>query len=512
MSSKRRRTRRERRERARSTNVAPGGLETRAYQPLAEGDVKRIHDASLQVLEKTGIEVQASEALELFRAAGANVDEPSNRVFLSRAMVEDAISVACKRFTLAGRDPRHDMDIGGDRVYMGTGGAAVKVIDLDGRVRDTRLADIARIGRLVDALENIHFYLRPVVARDVPNHLLDVNKTYAAVSNTTKHVMTSAYQVESAREVIEMVSMIAGDKAAYEDRPMVSFTSAWTVSPLRYAPETTEVLMELVRQNIPVVTSSAPQSGATSPAALAGTLVQINAEELSGIVLCNLLRPGARVLMGYVPSVADMRTGNFVGGSPEFALMNAAAAQLGHFYEIPVYNSSAISDSKLPDVQAGYEKGMTSSTAALAGSNYIHHSAGLLESMLCVSYEQYVIDDDINGSVMRMVRGIEVDDESLSVDLIDQVCRGEGHFLGTEQSLARMTTDYYYPHTADRARRQDWENKGALDMRVRAQQRARQILASHQPDPIPPETDASIRERFEILLPPELANSEAREV
>ncbi len=500
-----RRRREHQRKRARLPSVAPGGLETRAYRPLSDADVQRIHEASLTVLENTGIQVEASEARDIFADAGATVDAANNRVYIPRAMVEDAIARACSQFVMAGRSDEHDMTMGGDRVYMGTGGAAVKVMDFDGHVRESELADIARIGRLVDALDNIHFYLRPVVARDMPNDLLDVNKTYAALTNTTKHVMTSAYNVTSAREVIELASMIAGSKAAYEERPILSFTACWTVSPLRYAPETVEVLVELIRQNVPVALSSAPQSGATSPAALAGTLVQINAEELSGIVLVNLIRPGARVLMGYVPSVADMRTGNFVGGAPEFGLMNAAAAQLAHFYNIPVYNSSALTDSKVPDVQAGYEKGMTNAAAALAGTNYIHHSAGFLESMLCVAYEQYVIDDDINGAIMRMVRGIEVTDETLSVDLIDQVCRGEGHYLGTQQSLELMNTEYYYPHTADRQRRDDWAEQGELDMRERARRRAREILATHEPERIAPAVDATIRQRFDIRLPPELA-------
>jgi trimethylamine--corrinoid protein Co-methyltransferase len=487
------------------TSVAPGGTATRAYQPLSEDEVKRIHEASLLVLERTGIEVLPSEARSIFQEAGAQVDNDHNRVYFPRSMVEDALAKACNRFTLAGREERHDMDMGGDRVYMGTGGAAVKVMDLNGRVRESKLADIAKIGRLVDALENIHFYLRPVVARDVPVNLLDVNKTYAAICNTTKHVMTSAYNTTTALDVIEMVSMVMGGKEFYEERPIVSFTACWTVSPLRYAPETVEVLIELVKQNVPVVISSAPQSGATSPAALAGTLVQINAEELSGLVLCNLIRPGARLMMGYVPSVADMRTGNFVGGAPEFALMNAAAAQLAHFYNIPVYNSAALTDSKIPDIQAGYEKGFTSTAAALSGSNYIHHSAGFLESMLAVAYEQYVIDNEINGNIMRMVRGIEVNDETLSIDVIDQVCRGEGHYLGTTQSLSLMKTEYYYPRIADRKGREEWEENGSLDMRMRAQQRVRDILATHEAKRLDVKIDEAVRKRFEILLPPELA-------
>jgi trimethylamine--corrinoid protein Co-methyltransferase len=484
-------------------NIAPGGLATHAYRPLSDSDIRQIHEASLTVLEHTGVQVMESEAREIFAQAGAILD--GDRARLTRSMVEDALARAASSFILAGRHPDHDLEMSGERVHMGTGGAAIRLIDLDGQVREPRLDDIVQIGRLVDALDNIHFYLRPVVAHDVPKHLLDVNTAYAALTSTTKHIMTSAYTVPSARDVIEMIAMVMGSKEAYEARPIVSFVASWLISPLRHAPETVEVLIELVRQNVPVAISSAPQSGATAPAALAGTLTQINAEELSGIVLCNLVRPGARVLMGYVPSLADLRTGNYISGASEFALMNAAATQLAHFYGLPIYNSSGLTDSKIPDIQAGYEKGLSSATAALAGTNFIHHSAGFVENMLCVAYEQYVIDDDINGSVMRMARGIEVNDETLSVDLIDEVCRGEGHYLGTQQSLDLMRTEYYYPHTADRKGRHAWEADGALDMRERARRRAREILATHAAPGLDPAVDRAIRERFEIQLAPELA-------
>jgi trimethylamine--corrinoid protein Co-methyltransferase len=391
---------------------------------------------------------------------------------------------------------------------MGTGGAAVKVIDLVSRqVRESTLADVARIGKLVDALDNIHFYLRACVARDVAPELLDINTYYAAITNTTKHVTVNCFSTESVRDVIELAAMIAGSREKLRSRPIVSITACWTVSPLRFAPETVEILTEVIRQEIPVFLSSAPQAGATSPAALAGTLVQVNAEELSGVVYTQLVKPGAPIVLGYVPSVADLRTGNFVGGGAEFGLMNAAAAQLGQFYNLPVYNSAGLADSKIPDVQAGYEKGITGLAAALAGSNYIHHSAGFLESLLTVAYEQYVIDDDINGAIMRAVRGIEITEETLSVDLIDQVSgpQGEGHFLGTRQSLRLMNSEYYYPHTGDRQRREDWEAEGGLDMWERARHRAEHILKTHHPQPIPVKVDRAIRERFEIWLPPELA-------
>ncbi|MEM8857239.1 MAG: trimethylamine methyltransferase family protein, partial [Chloroflexota bacterium] len=391
-----------------------GGLEGGWYKPLTDEAIQQIHDASVEVLERVGIQVFESEAREIFRAGGARIDESKDRVYISKEMIEKARETAPNNVILYGRDdPRHDIDLGGKRVYLGTGGAAVKVLDLDGHVRESELKDVALIGQLCDALDNIHFYLRPCVARDLSNQDLDINTFYAAMANTTKHVTGNVFTRESLADIIEMAEMIAGGKEELRAKPTISFTSCWTVAPLRYAPETVEVLIDICRAGLPVFLSSAPQSGATSPAALAGSLVQINAEELSGLVFTQLVNPGCPIVLGYVPSVSDLRSGNFVGGAPEFAMMNAAVCQLGQFYNLPVYNSSGLTDSKIPDAQAGYEKGITGLAVALAGANYVHHSAGFLESLLTIAYESYVMDDDFNGSIMRMVRGIEVTPETL---------------------------------------------------------------------------------------------------
>jgi trimethylamine--corrinoid protein Co-methyltransferase len=298
-----------------------------------------------------------------------------------------------------------------------------------------------------------------------------------------------------------MAEMIAGGAAALDRRPIISFSACWTVSPLRYAEETVTILDRLIAHRLPVVISSAPQSGATSPAALAGTLVQITAEQLSGVVYVNLLNSGHPLIMGCVPAQADLRTGAFTGGSGEFALLNAACAQIAQHLQLPLYNSSGISDSKVPDAQAGAEKGVTGLAAALAGANYIHHSAGFLESLLTVAYEQYVIDNDINGVVMRMLRGIEVSDETLSLDVIDEVCKGPGHFLGHPQTLKLMNSEYLYPRLMDRDTRDDWEGKGAKDIRQAAREAAARILTEHWPEVIPADLDAELRRRFNILLP-----------
>lgn len=488
----------------------PPGLQGGRYKPLTDEEVQRIHNAALTVLEQTGVEVVESECRQIFARAGATVDPARNRVFIPRQMVEAALKLANRHVVLYSRDGRTDLDLRSRRVHLGTGGAAVLVLDLEtGRARQSRLRDLFDIGRLVDTLENIHFYLRPAVARDVDNEAIDINTFYACLSATGKHVMGGCYFPRKVADVLKLGSLLAGGQEAFLARPFLSFNLGWVVSPLRFAPETVETLTAAVRVGIPVALVSAPLSGATAPASLVGTLVQVTAEELAGIVYVQLLRPGHPLLMGGMPLVTDLRTGSAIGGCAELALMNAAAAQMCQFYGLPIYNTCGLTESKVPDAQAGFEKGLTVAVTALAGAEYNHHSAGMLESMLCVAYESYVIDDDLNGQVMRLVRGLDVTDDSLSVDVIHDVCiDGPSHYLGHEQTLRMMNSEYYYPHTADRATRADWEAKGSLDMRERARQQAREILRAHYPPPVPDEVDAELRQAFDIQLPRDVMRPE----
>ncbi len=499
-------SRRRQRSREKTTTTQPvvqSGMRGGQYRPLLQADVERIVDAAKAVLERTGIELCDSPCRNVLLKAGCTVDAATDRVLIPRNVVEQGLDAAAREVLLAGRAPEHDMTIGANRVYMGTGGSAINIVDLDGSMRQTTLVDNFNIGRLVDKLEHVHFYMRPVVSRDVPVEHLDINQYYACLAATKKHVMANAYDVENVPLIRQMGEILAGGSDEMDARPVLSFVACWTVSPLRYAEETVAVVDAIVENRMPVVLSSAPQSGATSPAALAGTLVQIWAEQLSGIAYVNLLKPGHPVIVGCVPAQADLRTGSYTGGSAEASVMNAACAQIAQYLKLPLYNSSGIVDSKTSDSQTGIEKMVTGLAAGLAGANYIHHSAGFLESMLTVAYDQYVIDNDVNGQVMRMVRGIEVTDDSLSIDVIDEACRGEGHYLSHPQTMALMNTDYLYPDLMDRSNRADWEADGSRDMRDRARDKARKILAESWPQAIPPEIDDELRRRFNILLPRE---------
>ena len=487
-------------------NVSPAGLEGGRFRPLDEADVERIHAAALKVLEHTGVSIEDSECRDIFARAGAEVVAANDRVFIPREMVQTALQHANRDVVLYSRDGKTDLHLRGKRVHLGTGGAAVQVLDLETEVaRESRLRDIYDIGRLVESLDNIHFYIRPVVARDVSNDDIDINTFYASLAATHKHVMGGCYFPEKVAEIKRMGAIIAGGEDAFVARPFLSFNLCWMVSPLRFAPETTETLNTAVRAKIPVSLVSALLAGATAPASLVGTLVQVLAEVLSGLTYVHLLRPGHPTLLGGMPLVADLRTGAMIGGSAELALMNAASAQMAQYYGLPIYNTCGITESKLPDVQAGFEKGLTTAVSALAGAQFNHHSAGMLESLLTVAYENYIIDDDINGQVMRLVRGLEVTDETLSLDVIHEICQdGPGHYLGHPQTMGLMNSEYHYPHTSDRATRADWEAAGGEDMRSRAQQKARQVLASQFNPAISPEIDQQLWEEFNIKLPREV--------
>ncbi len=472
-----------------------GGVVGGQYQILSQKEVQRIHNASLQILKRTGIKSRQQEILQVFSDADAEVDFEQGRVRIPSSLVEDAINKAPSKIILCGRDEKNDLVLEDKKVYFGTGGAALNVLDLEtGKVRKPLLKDIANIARLVDALDNIHFFIRPVVAQDIPQEFLDVNKYYAALSNTSKHVMGSAYSVKSALEVIGMAEKIVGGKEALQKRPIISFITSWMKSPLALDDFTTSILIRIAEERIPLALSSAPMAGSTSPVTLAGTLAQVNAEQLSGIVLTQLVSSGAPVLYGAIPSVADMSSMSFLCGAVELGVLNIAAAQLAHYYDIPFYAWAGLTESKIPDVQAGYEKAVTALLVGLAGANYIHNSAGMLESTTTVAYEQYVIDNEIIGMVMRTLRGIEINEDTLALEVIDKVGPG-GNFLAESHTVSHMRSEFFFPKVSDRSNREKWLAEGGKDARQRAREIAINILATHKPLAIPCDIQAKIKPR-----------------
>ncbi len=478
------------------------GMEGGRYRPLGDGEMERIHRAALDVLERIGVGDPIPSCVDLVTGAGGTLSQ-DGRLLFPRGLVEDTIAGAARRFTLHAFDPRHDMEAWGKKVHFGTAGAAVHMVDAQtGAYRDSTLLDLYDCARLADTLDHIHFFQRPVVARDLDDpRELEINTCYACVTGTAKHVGTSFVLPEHVRESVAMLHMIAGGEKAWRARPFVSMSCCFVVPPLKFAEDACRSLEAAVDAGMPVLLLAAGQAGATSPAALAGAVIQEVAEVLAGLVYVNLLKPGHAAIFGAWPFVSDLRTGAMSGGSGEQAVLMAACAQMAHFYDLPCGVAAGMADSKIPDAQAGYEKGYTTALAGLAGANLIYEAAGMHASLLGCCLESFVIDNDMLGGVMRAVRGIEVTEDNLSVEAMRQVCvEGPGHFLGHPQTLERMQADYVYPEVGDRASPKDWVERGSTGVVERARERTREILAAHYPGHIDPALDARIRERFPIRL------------
>jgi len=483
--------------------VSYKGLSGGLYKPLSEKDIEIIHGASLEILEKTGFTYESGldDTLAMLESAGANVDRQSDRIYFSENLIMEQVSKAPGRVILYSRDGKNDLDLTEDRVHLGTGGAAVKILDLEsGDARPSTLNDLYQLGRLVDRLENIHFFLRPCIPTDIPESEYDVNTYYASLKSTAKHVMSGVNDVSGLHRVIDLATVIAGGIDQLQARPFVSVITSFAISPLKLCTQSTLIMQEANRKGIPVALSAAPMSGSTSPITMAGTLAQLHAEQLAGICICQLTNPGAPILYGGIPGRANLASMGYLGGAVECGMMNAAIHQLANHIGVPNYNSSGLTDAKIPDAQAGWEKAFTTLLAAMGGSNFVHHAAGMLESMLTVAYEQYVIDDEIIGMCGKVLKGIEVYSEHLALGVIEAVGPG-GNFMLADHTVDHLRSEYYLGNRiSDQTNREQWEKEGAQDARERGRQIAKKILAEEVKSYIPPDVDQAIRERFNILL------------
>ena len=476
------------------------GLQGRKLDLLSAKQVDQIHETSLRILNEVGVLVSDAHFRGILAQAGAAIDKDRLVVRMQPDVVDELVSKAPSEFLLAGRDPKHDLLIGNRRVHLGTGGAAVRVLDLaDERLRPSTLRDQHSLARLVENLENVHFFQCPVACNDVPKEDVTVNSFYAALSGTTKSVQEAATGPDAVSSVIDMASLIAGGPAALRDRSFISFVASCMISPLKLDCGVAKCLERMLEAGIPVALSCAPVTGMSAPATLADLLTLGHAEQLFGISLSQAIAPGSRVLYGIVPGVANMWNMAFLSGAIEGAMMNAAAVLLARRVKVPIYSDAGGADAKLPDVQAGYEKGLSILQVALAGGDYIHHSAGMLDSLMTVAYEQFVIDNDINGMAIRVLEGISVNDDTLAFEVIRNVGPG-GMFLTQEHTRGyARSSEFYVPIGLNRRALQSGEE--SLELRQHARHVARQFLDRDGPPLIPPSIDAEIRKRFDIRLP-----------
>lgn len=482
-------------------NPAPPGQVGGAYRPLSEKDLKDIFDTALRLLRELGMGEVPDILGEKLRAHGAQV-LANGRYSFPSYLVGAAIEGAAKEFIFHGRDPARSIEVGGKRVYFGTGGAAVQTLDLtNGTYRPSTLKDLHDFTRLQDTLNNVSWFTRCCIATDLEDPFeLDVNTAFALLKNTTKPVATAFTLAEHVEPILEMLDIAAGGPGEFSRRPFLKAHISPVISPMRFGEDAVNVVFECIKYNIPVSCITAAQSGATAPATLAGFLAQSLAETLASLVMVHVIKPGHPMIFSNWPLVIDLRTGAFAGGGGEVAVLNAASAQLSNWLGLPSGVAASMTDAKAIDAQYGAEKGMTSLAAALAGGNLIYESSGMTASLLGASFAAFILDDEMHSSSYRALRGVEVTEENLGFDAICEAILGEGHFLGGSHTLGAMERDYVYPKLADRDTPRAWEEKGAPDAWGVASEKARQVLAEHNPEYLTCEQEKAIRERFNILL------------
>lgn len=438
---------------------------------------------------------------ERAQQAGA-IQHTDGRVRFPRSMIEVAIGRAAQRVDLPGFTDDRSLQIGGGRVHIGTGGAAVKVLEPDQRrFRDAELADLYAMMRVLDRSEHIHYGVRPMVARDMAIPLeLDLNTAFACLRATAKPIGVSFDNAGHVSPVAQLFDMALGGEGGFRRRPFCMAIIVHVVPPLRYAAEGVAIMEAAIRHRMPLQICSAGQAGATSPVTLAGALAQGLAECLAGLMVVDLIEPGYPCIFAFMPFISDLRTGAMTGGGGECAVANAAAAQLLMGLGLPSTVAAGMTDAKTADAQAGHEKGHTVALAAQAGADMINLAVGMLGSIMVASPEMLAIDNDMCGAILRGVRGIEVNEGMLDIGNWERVVGGEGHFLGEAETLARMKTDYVYPRLGDRRGVDDWLAAGAPSVWDRANADVKEILAAGRPAHLPRDREAAIRAAFPIRL------------
>lgn len=446
---------------------------------LSQEDVSRIHEATLAVIENTGVRFPSQKALDIWEAHGADVDKASMIVKAPGYLIESAIRLAPATYTLAARRPEQDLPLDGNHVYLGTDGCGVEVIDLESGIRRrSGIKDVEDIARIADCLEEVAFHWVAVSAQDRPPESRGLHELKAIWENSTKHAQTeSIYSEREARAAIEMAAAIVGGKEELRKRPVLSLMQC-TAPPLGQDGGSLDAALLGAEAGIPVGFMTMASCLTTGPATMAGNLVVGNAEVISATALIQLAHPGAPVFYAAAQTASDLRSGAYTGGGPEDFLFGAAQNALADYYDIPLSMGSFATGAKEPDWQAGIENSLSTFMASLVMSDMLL-GIGLLHGSRIWSYEQMMMDCEIFNLIHKMMQGIPVNEDTLALDAIQAVGPG-GNFLAQKHTRKHMR-DIWSPQFMDRRPYEVWEEKrdGARNW---ARQKAQQILAAHHPE------------------------------
>ncbi len=465
------------------------------FEVLSESQVKDVHQASLEILKSTGVNIHYKETRDLLKDAGCSVE--GEKVYFPEGLVEWAIDAAPSRTYLFDRNGENPLTLGGKNVTFGLGPTLLKMRDPEtGERRPFRKEDTVKAARLVDALDNIDWVSGLGTIDDVPHELSDRHEFEAMIKNTTKPIVAWSYTNEGLEDIVDMASAVAGSREEFLRKPFVISYSE-PISPLTHDKDASKKLLMTAEMGIPTIHDPIPQAGASAPVTLAGQLAQGNAENLSGLVISQVKREGLPFFIGGVMSIMDMQTAILAYGAPELSLATAAYQDIAEFYDIPTFGTGGCTDSKVVDQQMGIENMMSVLLSALSGANLVH-DVGYTESGTTGNLSEIAMVDELIGQVKKFVEGVDVSEYTLALDVIDEV-GPEGNHLTHKHTLDNFKEVAWHPTLMDRDVPDTWKDKGAKTMEERLQEKVLNILEEHEPEPLPDDVIEKIDSVIENL-------------
>lgn len=463
----------------------------KTLQLLSKDEVQTIHASSLKVLEEVGVQIDNENALKLLADAGANADYKEKLVYIPESLIQEALKKVPSEFRLHDLEHKQELLFAEDNVYFNPGSTALYVLDRQTmKMRRPTSKDLTDFIRLTDALQYIHAQSTAMVVNDVPDSVVDRFRFYLILKNSAKPIIAGAFTIDGLYDMKRMLEIVVGGEEALRKKPCL-LMDVCPSPPLKWSRITSQNLIDSAKFNIPIEIIPAPQLGSTAPATLAGLLVQHNAEFLSGLVMSQLVNAGLPIVYSGSPSLMDMRYGTGCVGNIEVAMLSAAYSQIAKFYGIPSGAYLGISETKLVDAQTGLESAIGLVIGTLAGINCIT-GPGMLGFENCQSFEKLVIDNEICGMALRLMRDITFNDETLAFDLIKKVGPG-GHFLSEKHTLKWFQIEEYLPSSViDKTSKPRWECSEAKDALSRAKAYVDKILKEHHPKPLLPDIEKEL--------------------
>jgi trimethylamine--corrinoid protein Co-methyltransferase len=462
--------------------------------------LQRLHDASLEILENVGMLVHNEKARNIFKKHGCIVDEQSALVKFPPKVVQECCQSFVPTYTFTAQDPQFDRTLPDHGPVVVTASSAPNVIDpKTGLERRGTSTDIANIAHLINELPAFDVFSISVLADDAPKDQISISRFYPALKNCKKPVRSNTPTIRDLEQVLELGFTIAGSKEAYMERPFINHHYCPVVSPLTFDVESTESVIYLTEKGLPVYGTIVPNAGLTSPMSLLGTLTMGNAEFLALSCLIQMIRPGAPLIYAVLSTVADLRTGAYASGGIETGILQMGHTMMARFYNVPSGGYIGLTNAQTTDAQSGYETGMNTTAALLAGAD-LFNMGGLLGGLMAFDFAKAVMDNEIAMMLKQVKKGIIFSEEELCLDLIKEIGPG-GSYIEAMHTMEHLRDVAFYPKVADREMRSQWLVSGQLNARDRALAEANRILSQENPARFSAELDAKVRAHFPNLVP-----------